>query len=70
MKEEIIVEIKNLKCAGGYYSFDYIITRSSKKTKQKDSYSSDFDSMGDKAMKKLLESGYAVELALENAYWE
>lgn len=70
MKEEITVEIKNIKCADGYYSFDYTIKRSSTKHVQKDSYSSDFDSMGDKAMKKLLENGYAVELALENAYWD
>ena len=69
MKEEIIVEKQNLECEDGFYSFDYIITRSSKKLAVKDHYSSDFDSMSDKKMRNLLVKSYAVELALENAYW-
>ena len=65
-KYNLEVEIKNIEVEDRYYSFNYKITLDGKVRKQ-EYYEDDFDNgMTDKEWKEELESGYALECALQD----
>lgn len=65
-KYNLEVIIENIEVDDRYYSFDYTILLDSKEI-QKDKYSNDYCNGDTKEQfKKLLEDGYALELALED----
>lgn len=67
IKETIKVEISNLKIDDEYYSFDYKVWRKGKLVTG-NSYESDYDVPKKAIEEDLTKNGYAVELALVQAF--
>lgn len=72
MRKTFIVEVKNIKVSkpekgysSGGYSFDYKITTNGKEWKRWRNYNSSWSNQTAKHFEKVLKSGYAIQIALE-----
>jgi hypothetical protein len=63
LKTKIEIEVSDIKVGEKYFSFRYLIARDGKLKKKK--YESDYSCRTAEEFKKVLEDGYALQLALE-----
>ena len=65
LKTKIEIEVSDIKVGEKYFSFRYLIAKDGKTKKKK--YDNDYDSQTAEEFKKVLEGGWALQLALEEA---